>query len=148
MSNAAFRQAARRQYVQWAFEIATAVAALIWWKWSVLAIWWTPQESIEARAVALARLAGMVFPSEMLQRMTVIVDMQGHVSTIAAILDTIRYHGAAYAALRADAWAYLLLPPAVGLLSAVILLYAGHRIRAARELRARHVRGAKVDDCT
>ncbi len=145
MGNAQFREQNRRTYIQWTWEIAAGVAALLWWQWQAWAVWMSPAERVEARAVALARLAGMVFPSEMLQRMTVIVDMHGHVSTIAAILDAIQ--SPQYAALRLDGWLYLCLPPTVGILAAVAVLVAAARLRKAKEGQE-HIRGAEVDDQT
>ncbi len=145
MSNASFREMNRRQYLQWGWESAAGVAALIWWQWQTLAVWMPPVERVGARAVALARLARLVFPPPMLGRMHVAVDMQGHVSTIAAILQVIQ--SPRYSALRFDGWLYLTLPPAVGILAAVVLLMLAARLRKAKE-RQEHVRGAGIDDCT
>lgn len=146
MSNAASRDMNRRTYIQWAFEIAAAVSALIWWKWMALAVWWTPQESIEARAVGVARLAGLVFPAPMLNRMQIVVDTAGHVNTAAAILDAIQ--APAYANLRLDAWIYLCTPPLAGLVATICLLYLAHVLRTRKDRRAEHVRGAEIDDRT
>ena len=146
MSNAAFREANRRQYLSWGFEIAAAVAAAIWWQWPLLAFFWTAQQSIEARAVALARIASLFLPSPMLQRATIQVDAAGHVSTAPAILAVASAPD--FASLRLDAWVYLLLPPACGIVSAAVILYIAHRLRTARQRRAEHVRGAQIDDRT
>jgi len=146
MSNAAFREANRRQYLSWGFEIAAAVAAAIWWQWPLLAFFWTAQQSIEARAVALARIASLFLPSPMLQRATIQVDAAGHVSTAPAILSAAA--GPGFADLRFDAWVYLLLPPLAGILFAAVILYLAHIWRAVRKRRAEHVRGAQIDDRT
>jgi len=146
MSNAATRAANRRQYLLWGFELAAGVSALIWWQWPVLAIWWTAQQSIEARAVALARIASLFLPEPMLQHATIRVDTLGHVSTAPAILSAAA--GPGFADLRFDAWVYLLLPPLAGILFAAVILYLAHIWRAVRKRRAEHVRGAQIDDRT
>lgn len=135
----------RRQYLLWGFEIAAPIAAAIWWQWMTLAIWWTSQQSVEARAVALSRLAALVFPAPMLDRITVTVDAAGHINTATAILQAVQSPD--FASLRFDAWIYLLLPPALGILFAVAILYAAHRLRT-RKGETTHLRGAEIDDRT
>ncbi len=145
MGNAAFREMNRRQYLLWGFEIAAPLAALIWWKWQMLAFFWTAQQSIEARAVALSWLSKLIFPGPMLDRITLTVDLQGHINTARAILQAVQLP--AFASLRFDAGLYLLLPPAIGLLFAGVILYTAHRLRS-RKGKAEHVRGAEIDDRT
>jgi hypothetical protein len=145
MGNAEFREMNRRQYLLWGFEIAAPIAALIWWQWMTLAIWWTAQQSIEARAVALARLTKLIFPAPMFDRVTLIVDVQGHINTSPAIIAAVQ--SPLFASLRFDAWLYLLLPPAIGILAAMAILYTAHRLRT-RKGKTEHIRGAEIDDRT
>ena len=136
----------RRQYIQWVFEITAATSALIWWKWSAIIFWWTPQQSIEARAIALARIAALFLPGPMLDRASVAVDPAGRTAPAAAILSVVSAPG--FSSLRLDSWIYLCTPPAIGLLAAIGILYSAHRLRVARDRKHKHVRGAEIDDQT
>ncbi len=146
MSNAAFREMNRRQYIQWAFEISAAAAVLIWWKWPSIIFWWTPQQSIEARAIALARIAALFLPGPMLDRASIAVDPVGRTAPATAILSTVSAPG--FYSLRLDSWIYLCTPPAIGLLAAIGILYLAHRLRSRAARKHKHVRGAEIDDQT
>ena len=146
MSNAAFREMNRRQYIQWAFEIAAATSALIWWKWPAIIFWWTPQQSIESRAIALARIAALFLPGPMLDRASIAVDSAGRTAPATAILSTVSAQG--FSSLRLDSWIYLCTPPAIGLLAAITLLYTTNHIRTREARRAEHIRGSEIDDQT
>lgn len=145
MSNAAFREMNRRQYIQWAAEIAALVAGLIYWQWQALALFMSELERVQARAVALSHLLSWLLPAPMLDRITLVVDTAGHINTPEAILQAVQ--APEFASLRFGSWIYLLLPPSLGILAAVAILYTAHRLRA-RKGKTEHVRGAEIDDRT